>query len=223
MFVYLITHFIMSIVKKAVTSCPCGKENTITIYKSINIAENPELKGKVKDGSLFLWECPSCGRVNLAKYEVLYHDPAKKLMVWLFPEGDLPKAQQEAISRHAAAMGEYTLRQVSDVGSLMEKVCIFDAGLDDVTLEMCKFVTRMELAAKDTSKADIPMKFYRLDERDGEKFISLTYPDNGQMQGINIGFNVYEDCAGIIQRNPSVKAGEGFQKIDDRWLAAFVR
>jgi len=221
----------MSITKQAVTSCPCGKENTITIYKSINIAENPELKEMVKDGSLFLWECPSCGKVNLARYEVLYHDPAQKLMVWLFPEGELPKAQQDAISRHAAAMGGYTLRQVPDVGTLMEKVCIFDAGLDDITIEMCKFVTKMEMAVQNPSKsssveasgADLAMKFYRIDERDGEKFITLTYPDNGRMQGINIGFNVYEDCAAILQRNPSIKPGEGFQTIDDRWLGRFLK
>ena len=62
----------MSIIRNAEASCTkCGAKDNITIYRSINVSENPELKDKVKDGSLFLWKCPSCGQVNLAKYETL--------------------------------------------------------------------------------------------------------------------------------------------------------
>ena len=74
----------MSIINEALAPCSkCGQQHKVIVYRSINISENPELKDKVKDGSLFLWECPHCGQVNLAKYETLYHDPAAKLMVWL--------------------------------------------------------------------------------------------------------------------------------------------
>ena len=79
----------MSIISEALAPCSkCGQQHKVTVYRSINISENPELKDKVRDGSLFLWECPHCGQVNLAKYETLYHDPAKKLMVWLIPAGE---------------------------------------------------------------------------------------------------------------------------------------
>ena len=58
----------MSIINEGMADCPqCGNRNTIKVYRSINVADNPELKEKVKDGSLFLWECPHCGKVNLAK------------------------------------------------------------------------------------------------------------------------------------------------------------
>ena len=50
----------MSIIRKADAACSkCGTKNEITIYRSINTAENPELKEKVRDGSLFLWKCSS--------------------------------------------------------------------------------------------------------------------------------------------------------------------
>ena len=52
----------MSIINEGMAACPqCGNRNTIKVYRSINVADNPELKEKVKDGSLFLWECPHCG------------------------------------------------------------------------------------------------------------------------------------------------------------------
>jgi len=207
--------------------CSCGRKAELTVYRSINVSENPELKDRVKDGSLFVWQCPDCGQANLVKYETLYHDPVSKLMVWLIPTGELPESEMQAVSNHAKAMGDYTLRRVSDVTSLMEKVLIFDAGLDDVVIEMCKFVTRSEMAAKagEEQAAQIlrlPMHFYRKSESDGQEFITLTFPDNGKMVGCNIGFNVYEDCLGILQRNPSIKAEEGFAKVDSEWLTSLL-
>ena len=128
----------MSIINEALAPCSkCGQKHKITIYKSVNVADNPELKDKVRDGSLFLWECPHCGQMNLAKYEILYHDPALKLMVWLIPQGEISEAQMQAITMHTKAMGGYMLRRVNDMGSLMEKVLVRDAGLNDVVLEMC--------------------------------------------------------------------------------------
>ena len=47
----------MSIINEALAPCSkCGQQHKIIVYRSINIADNPELKAKVKDGSLFLWE-----------------------------------------------------------------------------------------------------------------------------------------------------------------------
>ena len=111
----------MSIINEALAPCTkCGQQHKVTVYRSINISENPELKAKVADGSLFLWECPHCGQVNLARYETLYHDPSGKLMVWLIPEGEISETQMQAITMHTKAMGGYTLRRVNDMGSLME-------------------------------------------------------------------------------------------------------
>lgn len=208
--------------------CKCGGSNNLKIYRSINVSEDPELKARVMDGSLFVWKCPACGQANLARYETLYHDPEKKVMVWLIPTGELPESEMAAVGNHARAMGDYTLRRVSDVGSLMEKVLIFEAGLDDVVVEMCKYVTKVEMMAKAgedkaTQILNLPMHFYRLGEtQDGSKFLTLSFPDNGRMTGCNIGFNVYEDCLGILQRNPSIKAEDGFAKVDADWLSGIM-
>lgn len=213
----------MSIINEALAPCrKCGQQNKITIYKSINILDNPELKEKVRNGSLFLWECPHCGQVNLARYETLYHDPAKKLMVWLIPEGDVSETQMKAITMHTKAMGGYTLRRVDDMGSLMEKVLIHDAGLDDSVLEMCKFVTKMEMKTKmgDKAKAfdEAVFHFYKMEGEGQDSLITFMYALDGQMLGVNIGWNVYQDCCGILERNPIMKPDEGFCRIDSAWL-----
>ena len=219
----------MSITNQALAPCSkCGQQNTVTIYRSINTSENPELKAKVKDGSLFLWECPHCKQVNLAKYETLYHDPAAKLMVWLIPSGEISETQMQAITMHTKAMGGYTLRRVNDMGSLMEKVLIAEAGLDDVVLEMCKYVTKLEMIQKSVGAEQkdefmaSTFHFYKSEGEGDERILTFMYGMDGQMLGVNIGWNVYQDCAAILERNPQIKPAEGFAKIDAEWLGSVL-
>ena len=204
----------------------CREENKVTIYNSINVGEQPELKDAVLDGSAFVWTCPHCGTLNLLQYQTLYHDPSEKLMVWLTRGSEeLEEQVREAYSR-LDGLEEYTMRFVDDAGSLIEKIKIFDAGLDDRTMEMTKYVTRMELCENQKENAqDIlaaPFKFLRMSGPDNE--ITLAYPLDGKMQMVAIGFNVYEDCRGIIKRNPEITADpSGFQKIDSSWVSRYFK
>lgn len=219
----------MSIINEAMAPCSkCGQQHKVTVYRSINVGENPELKAKVRDGSLFLWECPHCGQVNLAKYETLYHDPAAKVMIWLIPSGEVSETQMQAITMHTKAMGGYTLRRVNDMGSLMEKVLAFDAGLDDIVLEICKYVTKLEMVQKSVSAEQKEefmasvFHFYRCEGEDDSRLLTFMYALDGQMLGVNIGWNVYQDCAGILERNPQIKPADGFSRIDADWLSTML-
>lgn len=181
------------------------------------------MREKVKDGSLFVWECPHCGQRNLAKYETLYHDPERKLMVWVAPSGKVSPSQMRAISNHTKAMGDYVLRLVADSGDLIEKILINEAGLDDVVVEICKYVLKMEMANKQgvepQSHSSLPVHFYRLGDSAGERFMTFFYPAGGQMAQINVGYNVYEDCCGILERNPDLFPKEGFCRVDASTIA----
>ncbi len=217
----------MSIINEALAPCSkCGQQHKVMVYKSINVADNPELKAKVMDGSLFLWECPHCGQVNLAKYETLYHDPERKLMFWLMPQGEISESQMQAITMHTKAMGGYTLRRVNDMGTLMEKVLIAEAGLDDVVTEMCKYVTKLEMVQKSVGaerKEEFMASvfhFYRAEGEGEGRMLTFMYALGGQMLGVNIGMNIYNDCAGILERNPQMKPADGFEKIDADWLGS---
>ena len=203
----------------ALVSCKnCNKQTEIELRQSINVALDPELKARVKDGSLFVWECPYCGQRNLALYQTLYHDPDAKLMVWLLPgQAQPPQAVADAVKE----LEGYTLRIVREVGDLIEKVNLNDAGLDDTVLEMCKWVMRRELADKNPDAADAKLRFLRMEGADNE--LVMAFPLNGQMQVINVGFNVYEDARGILMRNPSVKPADGFAQVDAAWIDQFFR
>ena len=218
----------MSIVKQALARCSrCTHEHEITIYKSINTAEDADMEARVLNGSLFMWTCPDCGCKNLVSYECLYHDPARKRMLWLLPRDKDDTAEMDAIARHARSLGGYTLRICPDLGSLIEKILILNAGLDDVAVEICKYVIHGEWAQQGQSdgqaaaaapSADTPLHFHHLEE---DKLV-FSYPANGQMASLTLGKNVYEDALGILSRNPALHPGEGFQRVDADWLLTVI-
>jgi hypothetical protein len=228
----------MSIATETTATCnACGHVQKVKVFGSINVAEDFGLKSKVKDGSLFAWQCPQCGRWNLLKYMTLYHDPESRLMVWLVPEGAMDMEQEALVEKKMTYLTEegedgksslegYVLRKVGEVGDLIEKVNIHDAGLDDVVIEMCKYFAKMELGEKlseeDRNKLyEAPFKFYRMEGPDND--LTFSYPMDGQMQGAQIGFKVYEDCSGIVSRNPKVVPHGGFVVVDASWIAKFFK
>ena len=184
----------------------CGARHTAEVPQSVNVTASPELKEQVRTGSLFTWTCPHCGTSNLLKFPFLYHDPKERLMLVLT---DAP------VNADGVPDG-YTGRLVRSVGELIEKINVFDAGLDDMTIELCKYVTRQEL------RKDVALKFLKMDGADGE--MTFTYPEKGEMQLLAVGFNVYEDCAAILQRNPHVReAASGLVTVDQAWLSRYFR
>lgn len=183
----------------------CGRLYRMEFDGSVDALVNPEAKERVKSGEHFMWHCPECGWTNLICRPFLYHDPQERLMI-LLTDADI-KAEELPEG--------YTGRIVRSAGDLIEKIKIFDAGLDDVVIEMCKFVTLREM------NKDVSLRFFKMDGADSE--MTFTYPQNGEMQMISVGFNVYEDCAGILNRNPSIKeAARGLVKVDPDWLSNYI-
>jgi len=60
--------------------CPkCHRRSSFTIWDSVNVSLNPELKEKIIDQSLFNFNCPSCRTDALVQYPLIYHDMDRKL------------------------------------------------------------------------------------------------------------------------------------------------
>ena len=183
----------------------CSKEFNSSQLRSVNVAEHPELKGKIMDGTFFLHKCPYCGSLELDGGDFLYHDPAAHILIALYSR-DLSSEGLEG----------YTCRLVSSVGDLMEKIKIYDAGLNDIAMEICKFVTMQDLGK------DLQLRFYKMEGSDGE--IILAYPEKGQMQMLEIGQRVYSDAVGIMERTPELsRAASGLVKVDQDWLCGFFK
>ena len=67
----------------------CKKCNTVinvTTWNSINAELNPDLVQQVFDHTLFRPRCPKCKTVYSINYNVLYHDPLNKFMIYSLVE-----------------------------------------------------------------------------------------------------------------------------------------
>ncbi len=170
----------------------------------IDVEADPAAKESLISGEFFLKECPHCGKRQLVEYPMIYVDRREKLLICL-----------SDTSLKADDMAGFTGRLVSDAGSLIEKVKIFDSGLDDIAVEMCKFITLQEMGRQ------VELKFFRTEGAEGD--LVFTFPENGQMQLLSVGLNVYEDCRKILGRNPAVEeSATGLVRIDRDWLASFL-
>ena len=72
---------------------------------------------------------------------MLYHDMQKNFMVWLWPPPGEPGDDSLSPMRF---MKDYQFRLVATPNELMEKIYIFDCGLDDRVLEFLKLILRMQ-------------------------------------------------------------------------------
>ena len=210
----------------------CGHQAEKKVPQSINVHAEPSLKEAVRSGALFTWECPVCGAVNMVQSDLLYHDPDASLMIWLLTaeaEASLGAKIQAVWTSIQAdeSMRDYTFRRVSDAGSLIEKVRIADYGLDDIAVEMCKYVTAMELAsgekdpARSAELSGVQLRFHSMDGPDNQ--MQFVFPLAGAMHTVSVGFNVYEDCGAILRRNPDIHPSGAFPKIDSSWIKTRFR
>ena len=77
----------MSSFRNIKITCPaCNTEGSYTVWDSVNVDLDPELKSKVMDGSLFTWICPNCKQSFNAPYSFLYHDMTHNFMVYFESE-----------------------------------------------------------------------------------------------------------------------------------------
>ena len=132
----------MSLFKEEHLECPfCRKDVPFIMYNSINVGIHPEFKEKVLDWSLFQYQCPNCKKSDIVCYPVLYHDPENEIMIQvLWHEEEFGQPVEKELQTLIEIMGQknYRRREVFGYRELMEKICVFDDGLDDFSISLLK-------------------------------------------------------------------------------------
>ena len=63
----------------------CGEKVKITIWNSLNITLNPELKEELFQGRIYIFHCQKCKFVVQFPNTFIYHDMKRKFCVMYFP------------------------------------------------------------------------------------------------------------------------------------------
>jgi hypothetical protein len=119
--------------------CPgCGSEQPFTVWDSVNVTIDPELKSRLLNGELTTFECPQCGRQAPVSHDCLYHDMAAALMIWVKGSQEHDSPAEPSLPGLPPLTDSHTLRVVDSLNELIEKVRIADDGYTDHLIELLK-------------------------------------------------------------------------------------
>lgn len=130
--------------------CPkCRHEQAVQLYESINVKDTPELKEKLLANQVNQVTCAQCGLVFRVDKPLVYHDPARSIMIYLVPIGDAaPESRERELGDLLRRMNgllpagikapEVCL--VFSRTELVERIFLFDAGLNERVIEYIKYM-----------------------------------------------------------------------------------
>lgn len=165
-------------------TCPvCEVESNQPLIQYLNVAEHPEDKQYLQNGEFFNFECPNCGAQRQIQSTFVYHDPDKKLMIFLVPNLDerlneIDDLLDKQVKQLDYDLSDYQLRLVSNSQELIEKIAIFDMNYDDQEVEVVKLLTD-GLFAQEQPDLEIYGRYFS-PSFDGAKIFYVT-PDQQLM------------------------------------------
>jgi hypothetical protein len=129
--------------------CPkCGREQTVTLYDAINVKESPELRARLMENTLNTVTCAGCGFGFRIDKNLVYSDPARKLLIFWVPvaERDYARGEEQFVSLLRELSGllpdDVSAPAVHLVFSrveLIERIFLIEAGLDERIVEYIKY------------------------------------------------------------------------------------
>lgn len=130
-------------------SCPrCGTSFPVKHWGLISIEDNPEMKQKVRDTSAFRASCPHCGVSVILAYPFVYLDKDALEIIEVQGDGSHHETDGLWIRDNASILRNYKKRVVYSLNDFMEKLFIWDEGLNDKLIELLKESAREQLAQK---------------------------------------------------------------------------
>ena len=115
----------------------CGHVGKFNVWDSINVDTDSKIKEEVKSLDFFKYTCPKCGNDFQVDYLTVYNDIKNHFMIYYVPKEDIEvvdKIKQISLPEKC----EDKARIVFSKNDLLEKICVFEAMLNDVLIELIK-------------------------------------------------------------------------------------
>lgn len=210
--------------ESAVLTCPiCKHEHTAPVVPVVDVERDKETWKSVQDGSLFRFDCPDCGYPMELGYSFLCQDSAIRQYIYLCRDslddgGTLQEAARRAQTLAQGSTSDAILRVVCTMGELEEKLRVFENGLDDRIIEVCKGFALSQFPASEECYAQAVI----YDIMGGQEVLRVKCSD-GTEQYVTAFREMYEqlyrEYAGLF---PPLR-GERFLRVDLEYAAAALR
>lgn len=125
----------------------CGHTQKANIFPYINFTDNPEYYALVKGMDIFKVKCEKCGLEKIIQFDTLIVDDVHKYFIYLLSDRSLHNKFKYQITyfiettlnkENKYNLKECKTRLVFSPNDLVEKMNIFEIGLDDEAIELIK-------------------------------------------------------------------------------------
>lgn len=202
----------------------CHRKGQFTVWDIMNTGENPCLRKKIFDGSAFTYRCPDCGMLQRVPYSTLYIDQ-RHGMALFFGHNRLDDYDYQPLDlSHFTLIGaeDYTIRLVIGLNHLREKIMILETGLDDVAVELMKYMIAHYSSPEISMRGwDIYFDHVNTDDKDAPKCGSITFclvDREGETYSGKSPMELYNEHCLAVKLDPRMRA-EGCICIDDGWIS----
>ena len=210
--------------EKTALTCPiCHHTHAVPFVPVVDTELDKETWKTAQDGSLFRFDCPDCGCPMEAAYSFLCQDSAIRQYIYLYRDapdesGSFQKAAQQAQTLARGNTTDAILRIVCTMDELNEKLRIFENGLDDRIVEVCKGFALSQFPASETCYAEALL----YDVIGGLEMLRVKCSD-GTEQYVTAFREMYEQMEREYANLFPPLRGERFLHVDLEYAAAVLR
>lgn len=189
-------------------TCPqCQTEGSVPAIGSVNVDQDPEIRAKIQNLSLFHWTCPHCGKISMVLQPCLYHDMTEEFMVWYSPSDK----EEPPHAKNITQLSRYRLRITDSPNTFREKINILERNLDDRAIELMKFILSLQLEQDGMDLVDLVFR----EMQDGN-FIFVAVQSDGSEQSLAVSPATYEKFCQDMREIYLTPNGE-FAQVDLEW------
>lgn len=199
----------------------CGHEEEVPIFPYINFDENPEYYALVKNLDIFKVKCSNCNYEEYIKFDTLIIDPVHKYFLYLFCDEEKINSFRKNIDYFVNTVlnaGEIkdwntiTTRLITDLNQLVEKMTIFETGLNDKAIEFIK----CGLLEKKIITESTEIYFDGINQTNLE---FVTFIDNN-VDKVNVSIAFYNKIIESVNKLDDEKIN--FELIDQDWVKSKI-
>jgi hypothetical protein len=197
------------LVRTSVTCPRCEATAEFEHHASVDVTRDPQLRAAVLDRTLSVFTCRACGHEASVSHDLLYLDAARGFMVQYDPSGSFDASQVGELVAPPGRAGrarQLVTRVVSEMNDLVEKVRIFEAGLDDRVVEVIKLM----LGSQHPGVAGAALYF---DGLEGDVF-TLVALEDGEPQGLELPRSALDDLSSRLLQSGRLGEEPAWGRVD---------
>ena len=208
-------------------TCPrCGATITHTYRQFYEVSKRDHrIKDKLlhERGEFFESQCPKCGIRADIMYPLQYVDVDKKLNIFLMPIGH-PEEKKflDNVEQYNIRPG-FATRLVADGDALVDKISIFDAGLDDRVVEICKILMWGDLCEQQpkyvNAKCDLRWFIHSEPGKEYENTLLFGYEMGGERDSVilELSEGYYENIRKHFEPVFHLMPLKTFEEVNKSW------